>query len=153
MRVPELVYQFVRPLDSAGPTFELYQRRQGPTLFNGIQLFQTFSGIPKDRVLVISNIQITAVPGGAVDVQAIHLRGATQAGRILIIEQLFFPVPASAGDSSRALNWTGEIALLGAGAGNETLSGIVDFSAANAGNSIDMSVFGTMIPRGNIAQA
>ncbi len=153
MRIPELVYQFVRPLDSAGPTYELYQRRQGPTAFNGAQLFFDFRDVAKDRVLVVSNIVIIASPGGVVDVQGITLIGITQAGRTIIIDRRFFTVPAAAGDTDQALNWTGEIALLGGGQGNLTVSGIVDFSAANAANSIDMSVFGTMIPRGNIAQA
>ncbi|MEA3482769.1 MAG: hypothetical protein U9R65_12545 [Pseudomonadota bacterium] len=149
MRVPELVYQFQRPLDAAGPTFELYQRELAAT-FNGVQVRAALSNVPKDRVLVISNVHVRSVRGGVVGITRIVINGTTNAGRVITIKNVDF-VPAVGGSAN--LDWQGEVQLLGGGPLISTIFADTFFDAANAANGTTISVFGIMIPRGNIAQA
>ena len=146
MLVPDIAYAFTRPTDTAGPTFEILSRQQQlSTAAILVELFLT--DIPKDRVLVLSNVAMRADPGSGQGVDELVIQGVTQAGLIFDIKTQFID---GANNIRFNLDWQGEVFIQGAGAGNTTLRAFALFSAGAAANLFQASFHGVIIPHGNV---
>ncbi len=145
MRAPGITYRYIYPKDVAGPTFEIVaiSFNQPGTLATIINNFQ---GVPKDKVLVLTNAVLIAVPGAAQTIDDIHLDYFTGAGQQI---QAMREQPAAAAAQSVTMNWAGEIYLNGRGAGITSVSMAAVFNAGVASNRLVSSISGIVIPRGN----
>jgi len=147
MRVPEITYRFLYPKDVSGPTFELFTEF---VQVAGVaaELSLVTRGIAKDKVLCLTNLQLDLRPSGGESA----LRGAcvatTPGGVAINLVQDNFPSDA---DQRQSINWSGEVYVGGMGAANGSISATGTFSGAVQSGSLFLSVFGVVIPRGNIA--
>ena len=147
MRLPEIAYRFSISPDQAGPTFELapeFQTISGTT----VSLTINVTGVPKDRVLCLMNIQVSLKPTGGEAVTRAVVLGQSPSGILFNIHQEVF---AGVADQREEMNWQGEIYIGGSGRDGTiyTCQGI--FDGAIQSNTVDISTFGVVIPRGNIA--
>jgi len=147
MRLPELCYRFLYPKDTSGPTFELDPMQLDTAAAAASQTI-TFTGPAKDRVFVLTNVQMDLTPGATQSAIRALLSGITPGGLAFNIVQESFLVDA---DERRQLNWQGEVMIGGSGVENTILTAIGQFSAGVASNALGVAVFGYVIPRGNIA--
>jgi len=145
MRAPEIAYRYLRAIDTAGPTFEMVSRDLN-NAGSATEVTVTLTGVPKNKILVLSNISAIALPGATFSVVALQLAGFTGAGARLLIQQERFPADA---DETKTLNWQGEIWLPGRGTGEISVEVEGTFSSGAASNSIFIGLFGVIIPRGN----
>lgn len=147
MRAPEICWHFAQPKDTAGPTFEVLAREFDLTgLLLSISL--ALVGIPKDKILVLTNGSIMCNPGAAQTVTLMELSGFSAAGlRVEIAQQR----PEAVVAQDRTLNWAGEVYLMGRGDGEATvrMSGTFDANANN--NTLEGFLYGVVVPRGNAA--
>lgn len=145
MKAPDLTYRFVYPKDVAGPTFGLLFRR-----FDDSQVATSVNaqlqGIPKDRILVISNLSVSITPGAAQTPLLGTISGFTAAGAQVNIHTQAFTGAAGAPVTQ---NWQGEAMVLGRGAGVQSVNFRVTFDLGGVANAATWHIFGYVIPRGN----
>lgn len=145
MRAPELAYSFNQPKDVSGPTLELFSRQLATTTAtNPIQL--AFSGIPKDKILIVTNLSLSANPGATQAVENMSVLGTFPAGIATTIEQNF---PLQVADLTEALNWQGEVWIPG-GDQNQLIFSATFDAAANP-NFMSVHAYGLIVPRANTA--
>lgn len=144
MFAPDITYRYIYPIDSAGPTFEILSRVLNNTDTSGTIVVE-LTGIPKNKVLVLSNASLFADPGAAQTLLTMDLSGLTAAGAL-------FPIVTGAPDvvaKRQALNWSGAAYIPGRGDTDPSLRLTAVFDLGVAGNFAQMSVHGVVIPRGN----
>lgn len=147
MDAPGQTYAFLSAIDTAGPTFQLFQQQTvSAAAGTNLQLFVT--NIPKDRVLVLTNAVVHGTPGAAQHVRDLSIAGWTQMGASFLIAR---KNTLLVDDQPEFLNWAGRAYLMGAGVGNNTAEIQIRFDATVAANSAVGTFSGIVIPRGNIA--
>lgn len=148
MKAPGITYRFQWPKDTSGLTFEVLSREFFETAAAAAVTFD-LTGIPKDKVLVLSNLIIVALPGAAQNVADVNCQGFTQAGAPYDIIHAIAPAVVG---QREAVPWQGEVYQLGRGAADAALTITVNFDAGAAANQIFGGIHGIIIPRGNSAQ-
>lgn len=146
MFFPELTYAFT-PKDLTSVFTELVHRGNQET-DTATTLTMSLSGIPQDRMLMLANVTIDAVPGATQAVTQILLQIETHAALQSAIARERFVVAA---DVDRTLNWQGQVFVLGQGAGNDSVIASISFDAGVNANVARASFSGVIVPRGNIA--
>lgn len=147
MRTPDITYRFMVPSDTASPTFEVYTRNRTDTQ-NAVGLSVGFAGVPKDRVLVLTNATMTANPGVGATVIATRMEYLNAFG----LNQAFNRTAAGPPiNTNVAANWNGEIYIIGQGPDIFNVTFNVTFDIAAAANTVRGHATGVVIPRGNIA--
>lgn len=145
MLVPDIAYRFVAPTDTAGPSFEILSRQQ--SLSGGpILTVLTVSDIPKDRILVLSNVELIGEPGATQNVEEMKIQGVTQAGLIFDIDA---DVRSGSADDSRDIGWHGQVWIQGGGDGNDTVRTTVLFNSVTNANTVTVGIHGIIVPHGN----
>ena len=147
MRFPEFLFRLARAPEATGPLIELFAfrvvRASTSTGF-GVNI----PGPAKDRVIVVTNVSCEVNPGATQAITRIVISGQTPGGLVFQIAQVGFTAVA---DFRTGFDWQGEVAIGGAGVdGNVIIVDSVWDAGVNA-NSLIASVFGYVIPRGNIA--
>lgn len=146
MLTPEITYRYTLPKDVAGPTFEIFHQTENTTAA-AAQIFRRASGIPKDRILIVSNIILHADPGATQACIELSARAFTQAGIAFQVDQLDFAVVA---DLNHNLSWQGELWLPGRGGVANMLEFRATFDAGVNANVLETCLQGVLIPRGNV---
>lgn len=146
MRVPDIAYRFLWPIDTSGPTLETITRNISQASAASI-LDQTITGIPGDKILVLTNAFIAAEPNGAQGCVEMHMSVFTGAGSETIFAQRF---PTTGTGAEEVLNWSGEIWMRGRDPGGASMRFHTTFSGALA-NVMRGAIQGFIIPRGNVA--
>jgi len=147
VRVPNICYRFIYAIDVAGPTFEAIARTL--TVADTATIVAiNLTGIPKNKVLVLSNVTCFANPGATQGVTAItvSMRGA-QGAEVNVASEQFVVVA----DQNQRLNGQGEIYIPGRGEGNASVGFSAQFDAGVASNQGIFHLNGVIIPRGNVA--
>jgi len=147
MRLPEIAYRFLYPKDVSGPTFELesvFLTGSG----TAASLTVDMTGVPIDRVLCVTNMQVSFLPGVGGQFLRGAIFGTTPGGVVFNIIQSKFP---GTDDLREDINWDGEIYIGGSGIDNPILSALGVKDDAIVSSTVHFSVFGVVIPRGNIA--
>lgn len=147
MRAPELTYRYIYRIDTAGPTFEVLARvfnASGAATLVSINL----TGVPKNKVLVLTNVTALSNPGATQAVTAITISMFTSAAAQVNVVQETFPVDA---DENQTLNWQGEIFIPGRGGTFPSVGMSSSYDAGVASNICGFALQGVIIPRGNIA--
>lgn len=148
MQVPEIAYNFAVPKDTAGPMFEVFVRQ-----LSDAGTASTFTidvtGIPKDRILVLTNIMGASIPGATQWMTSMNMLGFTAAG--LSWNITYQPRPLTA-DRTELLNWAGTVYLMGPGASETIFRAAFGFNAGVNSNNVSVGLHGIVIPRGNSAQ-
>jgi len=144
--VPEICYRFIYPKDTAGPTFEI-MTRDVDNAATSATVTISITGVPKDRVLVLQNVNMFADPGAGQAVVQQILSGFTPAGLQFTIART---AKAAIADLNDNLNWQGAVYLPGLGDG-VILSALTVYDAGVASNALTFSMQGVVIPRGNSA--
>jgi len=147
VRIPELLYQLAREPASSGPLIELFTRRQVDSATN-VNVTSVITGPPKDRLLILTNISIDLNPGLTQAVIRAVFNGITPAGVTFGIRETGFTAVA---DFRQGFSWQGEVAVGGGGVNSNILTILSVFDAGVAENFVAVSVFGYVVPRGNIA--
>jgi len=147
MRFPGIAYSFMRGTDVSGPTALILSRH---FQFSGggltvIEFF--FSDLAKDRVLVLTNVDVESDPGNTQHVIRMKLQALAQGEENFTIKALNF-VPAA--DEIKNLEWQGEIYIQGGGPGKDTVRVFTQFNTAVNANSMTVGLHGIIIPRGNL---
>lgn len=147
MHTPDITYRYTYPKDIASPTMEIMSRA-GSVIDNAASITVPVTGVPSDRILVLSNIVIQATPGALESVRDLQIFATTQAGLnfVLAWRELVAVV-----DQKQTLNWAGEVWVQGRGIENTVVGCFGEFSGAHAGNSVSFGLQGIVIPRGNVA--
>jgi len=148
MDAPDLTYRFQGHRDTAGPTFEILSRTLDTGAVTLASPSLTITGIPQDRILVLTNVVVEAIPGAAQNIIQFGAQITTPAGATLNIALKDSAVAAPLADS---LSWQGAVYVQGSGVGNNTVRFFAVFNAGVAGNRLIASACGTVIPRGNAA--
>jgi len=131
----------------AGPTFEIVHRNLDNS-GTATQIVSQIAIVPKDKILVLSNFTVIAVPGATQAITNFRLSGFTQAGQEFNIMR---QVAAETADINDTMNWQGEVYLHGRADQAINIQVIVNFDAGVASNLIAASLSGVVIPRGNAA--
>ncbi len=147
MLAPDLTYSFRMPKDVSGPTFEILSRDASISDTSTTVTF-TLDDLPKDRLLILSNIQVHANPGAAQGMDNIRAFGTTPAGQMFGIARLNEPVVAGL---TRSLNWQGQVYIMGGGRGTNQVTIVGGFDSGVAANVITVGIHGLVIPRANAA--
>lgn len=147
MRAPEISYRFTTAVNTAGPTLELFSRSVTVAAADN-EFTADITGPGVDRILCLTNIAVEAIPGGALSVTRMRINAFTPGGLEFAIATDAVPAVASL---RQELNWQGEVYIGGAGVTTRILAASVVFSANTSTNNIRISVFGFIIPKGNIA--
>ena len=146
MRFPGIAYQFVAATDTAGPTALIVSRHnQISTSANLLEHF--FTDLPKDRILVLTNVSLKANPGTGNSAVQIKIQGFSQGVENFNIAQL---EPDLGADKEAVLNWQGEVYIQGGGVGTNTLRFMTFYDLAVNANSQTLGFHGIVIPRGNM---
>ncbi|MEE8609034.1 MAG: hypothetical protein V3S55_15630 [Nitrospiraceae bacterium] len=147
MRAPEITYRYLYPKDVAGPTFEV--------LIRALNFSDTatvvpilFTGIPKDKILVLTNAMLQADPGATQACTRLTLSGFSSAGALFDIAGVS---PDANADEVITLNWQGELFLSGGVEGQSVVRANAVYDAGVAANRIDLSFHGIVIPKANVA--
>ncbi len=147
MRAPGITYAFASPIDTAGQTFEILTRQD--QLSAGVAFFsRVLTGLGKDRILVLTNVTLTAEPGATQFVDELRIQGVTHTG---VIFDLATDVFIHAVDEQVSLNWEGEIYIPGGGTDADFVRNTANFNAGVNANLVTNSWHGIVIPRGNSA--
>lgn len=146
MRAPPITYRYSYPRDTAGQTFQPLYRHISVTAQTAV-VTTTFAGIPRDKVLVLSNACVDADPGAAQSCLQIVLRGHAPAGIAFNIRIENFVADA---DETRSLNWQGEIFLVGNATDQINVRAFATFSSGVAANTTTFSLYGVVVPLANV---
>lgn len=147
MRLPDICYRFSVATDQSGPTFELCPRFLNVAATTA-SVVANLTGIAKDRVLCITNLQASFIAGGTEALTRAAFFGTSPAGVVFNIHQERF---AEVADQREHMNWQGEIYIGGGGRDQTIVTCEAIFDGAVNNNSVIFSIFGVVIPRGNIA--
>jgi len=147
VKAPEITYRFQYPRDVAGPTFEVLHRVQNADASSTSVALQ-LSIIPKDKILVLSNISIQAIPGATQACEDIRFSAFTPAALEFNISRF---VAAGTADTSVAFNWQGEVYIHGRADNANNVQAAAIFDAGANSNGIRVTFSGIVIPRGNAA--
>jgi len=147
MRAPDITYRFSLPIATSGPTLELFAKRTAFSNTNA-NIVANITGPAKDRIFVLTNLNLELIPGATQSVVRGRVDGRTPGGLVFSIANIHF---AGTADERQEINWQGEIYIGGAGMDIEILLGAAQFSAGVASNTIEISAAGFVIPRGNVA--
>jgi len=142
---PEITYRYLLPISTSSPTFEILTQA-GSEAATATSVDRTLTGIPRDRILVLSSAVIVGVPGATQACTRLALTGITQAGMEFRIDITHF---AAAADVLQDLNWQGEVYIPGRGDSQITLRAQATFDAGVASNSCQAAFHGIIIPRAN----
>ena len=146
MFIPDIAYQFTsKDLTSVFAEI-LHRGEQVSSTVNSITI--SLTGIPQDRMLMLSNIAADGVPGATQAVTMILMEVVTHTGLQSALARDRF---AGTADLGRTLNWQGQIYVLGQGAGNASALVQVVFDASVNSNTARAAFSGVVVPRGNIA--
>lgn len=145
MRAPPLTYRFSVQKDTAGVTLEVLSQTFRHVGSDNPAVLQLDS-IPKDKILILTNAVLLALPGATQIVHAVSLQGQTAAGALFDIE---VNRPLRVADQDETINWDGEVWIPGAGLGNPTVFARFQYNAVVNDNQSDLAVHGLLIPRGN----
>jgi len=145
MLTPDLTYSFRAPKDVSGPTFEVLTRQFDLSDTSATLIF-TFDDLPKDRMLVLSNVAILANPGAGQSVIGMGLHGITAAGMQFDISRFAQAIVA---DLTESFNWQGQVFITGGGRGTTCVRITVSFSSGVAANTCAVGIHGVVIPRAN----
>ena len=149
MRPPEITYSFSVPKDTSGPPIELMSRRQSAAVTTQ-NVTLTFAGIPQDRILVLTNVNLVVTPGAAEQLLHMAVQGFTGAGQVFNIAA---ETPTTSDGHREVLNWSGEIWFQGRGQDQTILQALYNYDALGAtNNTMTFDFAGFVIPRGNAAQ-
>jgi len=146
MRAPDVTYRYLYPKDVSGPTFEILSRSFSSGATAAATITETLTGVPLDRILVLTNATIEGLPGAAQTIDEMVIQGTTQAG---LTYNIAVARPLLAATEGATLNWAGEVYIQGGGAGSATIRLSCVFNAGVAANSLFASLSGIVIPRGN----
>jgi len=147
VRAPGITYRFTSPIDTAGPSFEIFSRHL--QISTGlVVLEQIFAGLSKDRILVLTNVAVRADPGATQNVIAIQIQGITQAGLNFVIAA--FDSLAVA-DQRETLNWDGAVYIQGGGDDADSVRVFSSYDAGAVANTMTVGLHGIIIPSGNAA--
>jgi len=147
VKPPDITYRLARPPASSGPLIELFTAHLGASGTSaGLQVL--IPGIAMDRVLVLTNVAVVAAPGLTQAPLRIVVEGRTPSGVQFGITRQSV---AAVADLRHDLNWSGEVMIGGGGTDTNIIICDTTFDAGVASNSMVISAFGYVIPRGNIA--
>jgi len=146
LSVPEIAYRYIYPRDVAGPTFEIMSR-SGSTADTAVAVTRQITGVPKDRVLCLSNLAAFINPGATQAGTSIVISGFTQAAASFRIVSDTFVIVA---DLNHDVAWAGQVFLPGRG-DDPVLTVTGNFDAGVNSNSLSFAMQGVVIPRGNSA--
>jgi len=147
VRAPDITYRYIYAIDTAGPTFEVVARGLTVSATNVIAAIN-FTGVPKNKVLVLTNATLHGNPGATQACIALTLSMRTSANAEINVHQETFPVDA---DENQTANWIGEIYIPGRGEGNPSVGFTSVYDAGVAANVGNFALHGVIIPRGNVA--
>ena len=145
MRTPEITYSYASPVDTAGLTFEILTRQLSVSQGTNPIVF-SLDGIPKGRILVITNIALAAHPGATQNIVEMKIQGVTQDGMIFNIATDVF---VHAANEEHSLNWDGAIYIQGGGEDRDSLRATALFNAGANANTATIGWHGIVIPHGN----
>lgn len=145
MLAPDLTYSFRQPKDTSGPTFEVFSRILDLT-DTAASIINTLTDLPKDRLLVLANVSVLAIPGATQSLSNIIVSTTTAAG---LTVEIVRETPVAVADQNRSLSWQGEVFVLGGGLDTIFLTVSGTFSAGVNANRILAGVHGVVIPRAN----
>ena len=145
MRAPGITYAYVSPKDTAGPSFEVFNRTEQFSSGDTGHIF-TLEGVAIDRMLCLTNVALKGDPGATQFITDMNIQVVTQDGIIVAIATN--PL-AQAPDDEIALNWSGSVYVLGGGRGKPTLRTSVFYNAAANANTTQINWSGIIVPRGN----
>jgi len=146
VRVPEIVYRFITPTDTAGGTLDILSRAERQSV-GTFQFTFVVNDIPKDRIIVLTNVALLAEPALAFLVEEMKIQGVTQTGQIFDIAT---DVTHGVADEEKSLNWQGSVWIQGAGAGNSTLRATVRVDQNTLASAAEVAWHGIIIPHGNV---
>jgi len=147
VRFPGITYAFKRPTDTNSPT-ALILSRHFQVSGGGLSLLEfVFDQLPKDRVLVLTNVSLIAQPGAAQFVREMKIQAFSQGVENYNVDQR---LPLGVVDQDEVLNWQGEVYIQGGGPGTDTVRVFAFFNASAAANAITVGLHGIIIPRGNL---
>ena len=146
MRFPSIAYSFARPTDVSGPTALIFSRHLQIST-GDVVLDQLFSDLPKDRILVLTNVSMRADPGPTQIVILMAVQAISQG-------VLNFTIAAKQtkqiATQNEDLNWQGEVYIQGGGPNTDTLRFHTQFNSGANANLMTIGVHGIIIPRGNM---
>jgi len=108
----------------------------------------TVDDIPKDRILIVTNVALTAEPNAALIVEEMKIQGVTQTGLIFDIAT---DIEVKAVGQRVSLNWDGQVWMQGGGLGTSTLRATALFDSNASPNIVSVGWHGIVIPHGNAA--
>ena len=147
MRFPGITYSFKRPTDVSGPTALILSRHFQISGGGSSLLDFRFSDVPKDRVLVLTNVSVIAQPGLAQHVIEMKIQAFSQGVENFNIDQR---LPLQVTDQDEVLNWQGEVYIQGGGPDTDTIRIFTFYNSAVASNAMTLGMHGIIIPRGNL---
>jgi len=147
MLAPDLSYRFLYPKDIAGPTFELCARSANDSATNAT-VTSNYTFLPKDKMLCVSSMSLQADPGATQAVTDIRISFFTATGFEFNVVRRITPGTA---DLIEAFHWEGQVYILGRSPAAVNVRVQVIFDAGVNSNNVTSSVFGIVVPRGNVA--
>ena len=145
MRAPGITYAFTSSKDVAGPQFEILSRHDQISA-SSLILETLITDLPKDKILVLTNVSVAADPGAAQGVVELAIQGVTQAGLNFTIAR---KLPIGTTGESDELNWDGEVYIQGGGDGATSVRVISVFGTDTNANLSTVGIHGIVIPHGN----
>jgi len=145
VQAPDITYQFAQAKDTAGPSFEVLSRQQSLSASaNLIEIL--FTDLPKDRVLVLTNVSMNNNPGTTQFQLEIRAQAGTQGGALVDIVS---DVVNKGASIQAGLNWQGVFYIMGLGIGETALRLFASYNSGAVANTLDVNFHGIVIPRGN----
>lgn len=130
------------------PTLETLAR-QSSSAATASSITIDFTGLAKDKILVLTNVSGRIQPGTSQFVVSIQVGGFTAAGARFDVFRNGFP---ATDDLDQWYNWQGEVMVRGRGGVLPTLRVTSIFDAGVANNQLAFGFMGYVIPRGNVAE-
>lgn len=147
MDAPDLTYRYIYRRDTAGPTFEVFNRSLSSSAASANTTIDV-AGIPKDRVLVLTNAVMRGAPGATQSCKELLVAAISVAG---IETWLRYESFADDADENKGLNWKGAAYIQSRGPDeNSILLRFVYDAGVNANGQLAF-LHGIIIPRGNVA--
>jgi len=146
MRFPGIAYSFMRDTDVAGPTALILSRHFSVSSSLALLEF-LFTDLPKDRVLVLTNVAVAGLPGASQGVREVGIQGISQGEENFTIAHDYLP---GTNDLRAMINWQGEVYIQGGGPGTTTVRLLTFFTDLTNANTMTIGIHGIIIPRGNL---
>ena len=145
MRAPGITYAYTSRKDTAGPSFEVFNRTEQISSGSTGHVL-SLEGIAIDRMLCLTNVSLVGRPGSTQFVNGVTIQVVTQDGVIVAVASDPFD---HAPNEEVALNWSGSVYVLGGGQGNSTLRSSVFYNLGTNANTTQINWSGIIVPRGN----